>query len=358
MMEQNLPKAGIHLAIRHMVLAVLLLYVILAQMIPGLGEHYARHIYPTLSHIVSSTSMLFPFSVGDWIVLLLILGLLTHFFYVCFRMKGRRRRFFLYELEYLLWIYVWFYMFWGLNYSQYDFYRRTGIERAECSPENFRRFADRYVSRLNADYTDIGRITPMERDRIRDETVSGYQRISAELGIHPPFHRHPRVKQMLFSGLASKVGVRGSMAPFLCEFTLNSDVPPSQYAATYAHEYSHLLGIANEAEANFYAYRVCTLSEDRAIRFSGYFSLLPYVLSNARRLLDEPEYRQLVARIRPEVVRLYESNREYWLQKYSPFLGGIQDWFYDLFLRTNKVEGGRQSYSAVVGLVISFENRK
>ena len=31
------------------------------------------------------------------------------------------------EMEYLLWIYAWFYLAWGLNYSQKDFYGRTNI---------------------------------------------------------------------------------------------------------------------------------------------------------------------------------------------------------------------------------------
>ena len=53
------------------------------------------------------------------------------------------------------------------------------------------------------------------------------------------------------------VGVTGSMGPFFCEFTLNGDLLPANYPATYAHELAHLLGITSEAEANFYAYQVC-----------------------------------------------------------------------------------------------------
>lgn len=46
---------------------------------------------------------------------------------------------------------------------------------------------------------------------------------------------------MLFTPLISMVGVTGSMGPFFCEFTLNGDLLPSQYPATYAHELAHLL---------------------------------------------------------------------------------------------------------------------
>lgn len=87
---------------------------------------------------------------------------------------------------------------------------------------------------------------------------------------------------MLFTPFISMVGVTGSMGPFFCEFTLNGDLLPANYPATYAHELAHLLGITSEAEANFYAYQVCTRSQAMGIRFSGYFSVLGHVLGNAK----------------------------------------------------------------------------
>ena len=79
----------------------------------------------------------------------------------------------------------------------------------------------------------------------------------------------------MFTPFISMVGVTGSMGPFFCEFTLNGDLLPVNYPATYAHELAHLLGITSEAEANFYAYQVCTRSQAMGIRFSGYFSVCP-----------------------------------------------------------------------------------
>lgn len=159
---------------------------------------------------------------------------------------------------------------------------------------------------------------------------------------------------MLFTPLISMVGVTGSMGPFFCEFTLNGDLLPSQYPATYAHELAHLLGISSEAEANFYAYQVCTRSQARGIRFCGYFSVLGHVLTNARRLMDEEEYKELFNRIRPEIIEQAKSNQEYWTEKYSPLIGDIQDWIYDLYLKGNKIQSGRKNYSEVVGLLISY----
>ena len=118
------------------------------------------------------------------------------------------------------------------------------------------------------------------------------------------------------------------------------------------------MGITSEAEANFYAYQVCTRSQVQAIRFSGYLSVLPHVLNNARRLMAEEEYAQLFRCIRPEIIGLAKKNSEYWMKKYNPVIGRIQDRIYDLYLKGNKIESGRKNYSEVVGLLISYEEWK
>ena len=44
--------------------------------------------------------------------------------------------------------------------------------------------------------------------------------------------------------------------------------------------------------------------------------------------------------------------------KYSPLIGDIQDWIYDLYLKGNKIESGRKNYSEVIGLLISYNEWK
>lgn len=337
---------------RRCLLAALLLYVILAQAFPSWGEYYARHLYPVIGSTLSSLSNLIPFAIGDLFVAISLVWLVVYPIYLLLSPQKRFLKRLPCIVEYLLWLYVWFYAAWGLNYSQKNFYERTGIRQAAYSEENFLRFANNYIDELNAAFLDVSFV---DKDQVCQEVVSGYQQMAGKLGIHPPFHQHPRAKTMLFTPLNSMVGVTGSMAPFFCEFTLNGDLLPYQYPATYAHELSHLLGITVEAEANFYAYQVCTHSVVPAIRFSGYFSLLSHVLSNANRLLEEEAYGSLLQRIRPEVVSLYRQNREYWTQKYSPFIGNIQDWMYDLYLKGNKIGSGRKNYSEVIGLLISYD---
>lgn len=340
---------------RHFLLILLLLAVFITRHADGWGKYYAAHIYPIIASFLSTISGSIPFAVGDLFIAFSLAGIIIYPFYACLKLHKKWVYAVARDVEYLLWIYVWFYIAWGLNYSQPEFYQRSGLPQAEYTSKRFMQFVDNYIDNLNASYTPI---TTIDKEEICKEAVRGFHIIADTLCIHCPFDQHPHVKTMLFSPLVSMVGVSGSMGPFFCEFTINRDVPPSEYAATYAHELSHMLGITSEAEANFYAFQVCIRSEIDAIRFSGYFSILGHVLSNARRLLDEKHYKELVTRIRPEIRQLAIRNQAYWQQKYSPWIGRVQDWMYDLYLKGNNIESGRKNYSEVLGLLISYEEWK
>ena len=238
--------------IRYSVLGTLIVLVWLTQMLPALGEGYARTAYPVISYILSGFSNIIPFALGDLFIALSIGGMIAYPFYARIRLKLSWKKILRRDVEYLLWIYVWFYLAWGLNYSQKNFYERTGILYTAYTPEIFNEFVDNYISKLNESYVPVNRI---DKEVIRKEAVRQYNLISDTLGIHRPPHSRPRVKTMMFTPLISMVGVTGSMGPFFCEFTLNGDLLPPQYPATYTHELAHLLGITSEAEANFYAIR-------------------------------------------------------------------------------------------------------
>lgn len=340
--------------IRYSVLGALLLTVWLTQLVPAMGAFYARSVYPVISLCLSFFSDLFPFALGDLFIFLSIVGIIAYPIYGRIK-KQPWKRILLRNGEYLLWVYCWFYIAWGLNYSQPNFYQRTHIPYASYTPESLKKFANEYIDSLNRSFVTVEEI---DKDLICKESVRLYNQLSDSLGVHRPQHPSPRVKTMLFTPFISMVGVTGSMGPFFCEFTLNGDLLPVNYPATYTHELAHLLGISSEAEANFYAYQVCTRSQDPSIRFSGYFSILGHVMGNVRRLLSEKEYKEIYDRIRPEIIETAEKNRNYWNAKYSPFIGTVQDWIYDLYLKGNKIESGRQNYSEVVSLLISYKKWK
>ena len=376
---------------RHWLLLVLLSLITLTKLIPLWGFIYTTRIYPIIGSLLSPISGLFPFAVGD---IFIALSIVWVFFYPIYEIKWRKqlaKRFFFLAAkrgcypkkkvvfgrvaEYLLWVYAWFYIAWGLNYSQPNIYCRTGMKPVEVSEAKFREFAYRYADSINylseerrvkSEETAFddqresqfnGMVDDGLKNRVRDAVLKGYNEIGAKEGINAPFNQHPHAKTMLFTPLSSMSGVTGSMGPFFCEFTLNGDIRPHDYPAIYAHEFAHLLGIANEGEANFYSYIVCTASSDKAVKFSGYYHIFFHVLRNVFDILGEKEGEKFLKYIRPEIIQLAKSDRNYWLSKRCKVLDAAQDFIFDLYLRGNHVAEGRKSYSGVVGLILAWESR-
>ena len=369
---------------RHWVLLALLLLVTLVKMIPLWGFIYTTRIYPIIGTLLSPISGFFPFAVGDIFIALSIAWVIFYPIYeIGLRKKLARRYFFLAAkkgsypkkkivfgrvAEYLLWVYAWFYIAWGLNYSQPNIYDRTGMKPVEVSEAKFKAFAYQYADSLNAlsISSDIAGSSIFSdsivddglKNRVRDAVLKEYNKIGYKEGINAPFNQHPHAKTMVFTPLSSMSGVTGSMGPFFCEFTLNGDILPHDYPATYAHEFAHFLGVANEGEANFYSYIVCTVSADKLVRFSGYYHIFFHVLNNVFDILGEKEGERFLKHIRPEIIQLAKSDRRYWLGKRCKALDAAQDFIFELYLKGNHVAEGRKSYSGVIGLILAWEEKK
>ena len=356
---------------RHGVLIALLILVTLTKMIPLWGFIYTTRIYPVIGTLLSPISGFFPFAVGDIFIALSIAWVIL---YPIYEIRLRKKRVFGRVAEYLLWVYAWFYIAWGLNYSQPNIYYRIGMKPVEVSKAKFKKFAYQYADSLNAlsnaslsnaslsnarkSISPDSIVDDALKNRVRDAVLKEYNKIGYREGINRPFNQHPHAKTMVFTPLSSMAGVTGSMGPFFCEFTLNGDILAHDYPATYAHEFAHFLGVANEGEANFYSYIVCTASADKQVRFSGYYHIFFHVLNNVYDILGEKEGERFLKHIHPEIIQRARNDRHYWLSKRCKALDAAQDFIFELYLRGNHVAEGRKSYSGVIGLILAWEEKK
>ena len=355
---------------RHGVLIALLILVTLTKMIPLWGFIYTTRIYPVIGTLLSPISGFFPFAVGDIFIALSIAWVIL---YPVYEIRLRKKRVFGRVAEYLLWVYAWFYIAWGLNYSQPNIYVRIGMKPVEVSKAKFKKFAYQYADSLNAlsnaslcnaslsnarkSISPDSIVDDGLKNRVRDAVLKEYNKIGYREGINRPFNQHPHAKTMVFTPLSSMAGVTGSMGPFFCEFTLNGDILAHDYPATYAHEFAHFLGVANEGEANFYSYIVCTASADKQVRFSGYYHIFFHVLNNVFDILGEKEGERFLKHIRPEIIQRARNDRHYWLSKRCKALDAAQDFIFELYLKGNHVAEGRKSYSGVIGLILAWEEK-
>ena len=329
---------------------VLLAFTIACRFVGQLADFYSLHIYPAVSFVLSLLSSVFPFTLqGIVIVALIVLALA--FPAVAIIRKWGWKKFLRKEGMLLVWVYVWFYLGWCVNYSRSSIYTRIDASQAVYDEAAFRAFLNNYVEKINGSWTDV---KPMDSTDFESQMKDFYKDVPKEYGLAGPRSwQHP--KPMLFNRLWSATGIQGFMGPLFSETHLNSDLLPIEHPYVQAHEYSHLLGVSNEAEANWWAYQVCMASRDPGVRYSALLKTMPYVWSNAKESLPEEDFKAWTDTIRPEVKNDLRAVQKHWQELRSPAIDKVQSWMYDIFLKANNIPSGTKNYSEVVQLLISLK---
>ncbi|MCF0243665.1 MAG: DUF3810 domain-containing protein [Bacteroidaceae bacterium] len=332
---------------------MLLLLVVAIRYVPGAGEVYALYLYPTISLVLSWLSSFIPYSLEELIV---VAATLIIVLYPVVALKKKRRLLIVLKNEVVMicWIFVWFYLGWGCNYYRNDLLTRMMIQPASFEKAEFKTFLNEYTEKLNSSYV---RVDSVDKERTLQEVKSIYNTLPDGYGLTKP-KSFQCPKRLLFNGLYNGVGVLGYMGPFMAESQLNLDLLPSEYAFTLAHETAHLLGVSSEAEANFWAFNVCSSSDIPDVRCSGYLGLLPYVWQNAQGLLTEKEMEEWRESIDKDIIAEIQSQGEYWQAKRSPIIKEIQTRLYDWFLKGNNIQSGMANYSEVIGLIMATAHQR
>ena len=336
---------------KNILLFLLAAFIVVARYDTGVGEWYSVTVYPVVSAVLSFMVCWIPVSMEE----VFVLGAVALAVVIAVRGAVKKERWYkviLKEVKLAAWIIVWFYIGWGMNYFRESIYSRASIGKQTYNETVFMEFLKDYAQNLNDSYIDDLAILSVED--FSEEINAQYLKVPAEMGLCSPYKwQHP--KRLIFNRLYSAVGVQGYMGPFFNEIQLNGELLPAQLPFCYAHELSHQLGVSNEDEANFWAYQVCRNSKTPQVKYSGYFALLPYVLTNARMALLPDEYKAFQLSIKPEILKQFTMQQEFWRSRYSNTLGELQSTLYNAMLKGNKISSGTANYIQVVDMIIAFE---
>ena len=361
--------------LRWAVLAALFAFVLFASISSEIGEYYAISIYPTLSGFLSAISSIVDFSFDEWGILLAVLLMVVCPFYWRCRKKRGWLSIVRGEVEILLWVYVWFYWGWGVNYYRFSFFQRAGVKPAaydevrfdwflafykegldrallDCQEEGWMESLDLFVP-MDAVDDQMGDAARFTRSYVHACIKEMYRKVPEKYGLCQP-KEYQQPKRSSFNGLYSNVGVLGFMGPFFAESHVNLELSVLEYPFTYAHELSHLLGVSSEAEANLWAFTVCSQATHPLIRLSGYMGLLSYVWSNASYLLPPVKFDEWESSLEPEIKDAFHRVHAYWTLRYNSTLGEIQSAMYNFYLKRNKISSGQKNYAQVVGMLLSL----
>ena len=165
-----------------------------------------------------------------------------------------------------------------------------------------------------------------------------------------------RVKSVALSRLWSYTGYTGVYCPWLCEASINTDVPVYEFGHTAAHEVAHTMGFAREDECNFLGWLACAQSKQPDYMYSGYLQAYIYC-GNALYKADKTLWKSAYEDLSDGVLRDLKNRNTYWKQ----FEGEVQETsqnFNDAFIKANGVKSGVFSYNEMVELMLRYYDKQ
>jgi hypothetical protein len=243
-------------------------------------------------------------------------------------------------------LYLAFLGLWGLNYRRVPMARRLEMQQEAPSTHEVAELGREVVARLNGAYGpahNSGWSVPAWRNGSLRAAFSAVQRLLSDGPTAVPGRLKPTVFGVFFRWSA----VDAMVNPFGLEVLANPDLLPFERPFVAAHEWAHLAGFADEAEANFVGW-LTTVRADPASQYSGwlylYWQIVGELPGNERQFVARDLREGPRADVAAIVARLRRGD---W-----PTLRRATWMVYDSYLKANRVEEGVRSYGAVVRLIL------
>jgi hypothetical protein len=316
---------------------------------------YSTHSYVTLQRPLTVLSNRVPFALFDLLLVLVIggwLGLAVRDI-ASARSKRQRRRLLAatgaIAARTVVWaaaLYVVFLIVWGLNYRRTPLIDKLPFDRRSVTPDAARALALTAVGRVNdlhavahaSGWPDAGTIDPALAASLArvDRSAGGAGIVTVG-----------RPKATLLDWYFRRTATDGMTDPYFLETLVSTTLLPLERPFVVAHEWSHLAGVADEGDANFFAWLACVHASPPA-QYSGWLYLYGEVSGVLPAEARAEVAQQLGAGPRADLAAI----RARVVRDLNPRLAAAGQVVYDKYLKANRIEAGVESYGRVVQLVL------
>ncbi len=318
-----------------------------ANRFPSLTESwYSGGIYPFIAQLLTWLSGTLPFSLDDLFYLLLILWFISLLAFSLFK-KISWAKSISWLIQTLAIVYIGFYWLWGFNYFREDLNKRLALEPAKPDAKELINTFSWLIDQTNTTYV---RIDSVDKNRTFHLLEEEYKRQEHFLRIQnrPDLTRPKNISLSRFFAAAT---IGGYYGPFFSEVHVNPYLLPLEYPAVLAHEMAHFYGITSEAEANFYAWYVCSNSNNLQLQYSANLHLLRYFVYECYKLEG---FEEAVSNILPGVRFDYRRIQQHWRSLMNEDVEDVASAVNDAYLKSNKIEEGIDDYDGVVKFVMDY----
>lgn len=333
------------------------LLTILTRGADGFAQWYSETVYRMLTETVGRVMGIFPFSVAEILLYILLLWLLFSVGRIIWNLahrKNGRAADFAGELFFLAALLAFLYTAaCGVNYYRTSFAECTGLQIDGYSTEQLAAVC----MALTADLNRAAEVVSRDADgimvcseNISQSSASVMKQLSEEW---PMLQGHyPKAKKLLVPWILSVQKVTGIYSPFTIEANYNGDITDYNIPFTACHELSHLRGYMREEEANFIAWLACRNSEQPDYQYSG--SLRGWIsCMNVLYRADQDVWMAIRVQLNPAVEADIAANRDYWAKFEGPVADAAQA-VNDNYLKANGQSDGIQSYGRMADLIVAY----
>jgi len=322
-------------------------------------RNYSQGIFPWIARTQRFLFGWLPISVGDLFYGFLILVITYKTFQFIKSIIKRRvsRQYFITGLQqiifFFLFVYLFFNLLWGLNYNRRGIAYQLGLDVKQYSLADLDTLTIVIQNRVNY---YAGFVTEAQRDSFNRKKIlfKSADEAYGELGKKYSFLRYdPKsIKPSIYSYLGNYLGFQGYYNPFSGEGHVNTTIPRFLEPFVTTHEMAHQLGYAKENEANFVGFLACRSYESNVFRYSVYFDMYNYAISEIIGR-DTVLAKSFQEKRHPQVVKDVKELRHF----YHRYINPVQDavmWGYVYFLKANNQPAGKRSYNEVVAWLIAY----
>lgn len=183
---------------------------------------------------------------------------------------------------------------------------------------------------------------------------------------------YPAPKPMVFSDFMCQQYMCGYYFPFSMEANYNDVMYIMNKPAGMCHELAHLRGYIYEDEANFISFLACVESDDVTFQYAGYLSVLNYLGNDLYKASQTSPgaYEAALEAVQPvAVLPIVQADNIFVTEEEWDRINGkavidtetadaVSDAFTDTALKMNGVSDGMLSYNRVVELLLQYYYRE
>ena len=348
------------------------------------SDFYVKNIFPAITLLYGRLTSVFPFSVGEIMLVFIVLFVLFSVIFVLvhsvFLIYGNSaasvgKRYFkaqkvferisnaLYKISPVLMAIICTVM--TLNcfilYHTSKIQLFSGADSTECDIQQLAELRDYVVKKCN----ELAKEVP--HDENGNVIYEGDMQKTAIAAMSNISDRFPRLggyyvtpKALYFSDFMSQQYMQGYYFPFSMEANYNDTMSIMNKPFTMCHELAHTHGYIYEDEANFLGFLACISSDDPVFQYSGYLGVLNYINNDFYNAVSKAEYNSHVkisARVKYDNQFMTD---EAWVKVEEKAVVKTEtvkkaaETFIDTNLKVNGVSSGKCSYSHVVALIMDY----